>query len=95
MRAAPGGDAVSSETIVIAKRDGLREFVESRAFNLAITIVIVINAITLGLETSPSIVAAIGPVLHFADSAALWIFTVELLLKMYVYRLRFWQIKKN
>jgi len=82
---------VSSQTIVIAKRDGLREFVESRLFNAFVTAVIVMNAITLGLETSPAIVAIAGPVLHFADRAALWVFTVELLLKLRVYRGQFFK----
>jgi voltage-gated sodium channel len=82
---------VSSQTIVIAKRDGLREVVESRLFNAFVTAVIVMNAITLGLETSPAIVAIAGPVLHFADRAALWVFTVELLLKLRVYRGQFFK----
>ena len=82
---------MSSQTIVIAKRDGLREFVESRLFNAFVTAVIVMNAITLGLETSPAIVAIAGPVLHFADRAALWVFTVELLLKLRVYRGQFFK----
>jgi voltage-gated sodium channel len=82
---------VNSQTIVIAKRSGLREFVKSRAFTAFVTAVIVVNAITLGLETSPTVVGAIGPLLHFADSAALWIFTVELLLKLYVFRARFFK----
>ena len=82
---------MNSQTIVIAKPNGLREFVESRAFTAFVTAVIVVNAITLGLETSPAVVGAIGPLLHFADSAALWIFTVELSLKLYVYRARFFK----
>ncbi|MEM7432887.1 MAG: ion transporter [Pseudomonadota bacterium] len=75
----------------MTRDSGLRQFVESRAFNLSITLIIVINAITLGLETSPAVVKAIGPLLHFADTAALWVFTIELLLKLYVYRLRFFK----
>jgi voltage-gated sodium channel len=65
--------------------------VESRAFALAITIVIVINAISLGLETSPRVMAAIGPWLRAIDTAALWIFTVELTLKLTVWRGRFFR----
>ena len=47
-----------------------------------ILIVIVINALTLGLETNPAIVAATGPLLHIADQIALAIFVVELAMKM-------------
>ena len=82
---------MSSQTVVIAKRSGLKEFVESRAFNAFVTAVIVVNAITLGLETSPAVVSIFGPMLHFADTAALWIFTIELLLKLRVYRSGFFK----
>jgi len=65
--------------------------VESRLFVLTITAVIVMNAITLGLETSPTVMAAVGPWLLWLDSAALWIFTIELTLKIAVYRGRFFR----
>ena len=78
--------AANSDTIVIPKRDKLREFVESTAFTAFVTAVIIVNAVTLGLETSPVVVGAIGPLLHVVDTAALWIFTAELLLKLRVYR---------
>ena len=47
-----------------------------------ILIVIVVNALTLGLETNQTIVQATGPLLHIADQIALWIFVVELACKM-------------
>jgi len=49
----------------------------------------VINAITLGLETWPRAMAVAGPVLLAIDSTALWIFTVEIGLKLWLYRSRF------
>ena len=67
----------------------LRGIVESRGFNITITAVIVLNAITLGLETSPRAMAAAGPLLLALDQAALWVFTVEIGLKLFVYRSRF------
>lgn len=67
----------------------LRSIVESRTFNAFITFVIVVNAITLGLETSPGAMSVAGPVLLAIDTAALWIFTVEIGLKMMFYRSRF------
>ena len=67
----------------------LRRVVESRGFNLTITTVIVINAIVLGLETSPRVMAAVGPLLLAIDTAALWVFTVEIGLKLWLYRRRF------
>lgn len=67
----------------------LRGIVESRGFSITITAVIVINAITLGLETSPRAMELAGPSLRTLDSAALWIFTFELGLKLVLYRRRF------
>ena len=67
----------------------MRAVVESRWFNIAITAVIVINAITLGLETSPVAMAAAGELLQALDLAALLVFTVEIALKLRVYRSRF------
>ncbi len=69
--------------------DILRSIVESRGFSLTITTVIIINALTLGLETSPQAMAVAGPYLLALDSAALWIFTIELSLKLWLYRSRF------
>ena len=69
--------------------DLLRSVVESRGFSLTITTVIIVNALTLGLETSPQAMAVAGPYLLAIDSAALWIFTIELSLKLWLYRGRF------
>jgi voltage-gated sodium channel len=71
--------------------DLLRAVAESRGFSLAITAVIVVNAITLGLETSPRAMEAAGPVLIAVDRVALWIFTLEIGLKLWVYRGRFFR----
>ena len=67
----------------------LRSIIESRTFNSLIAFVIVINAITLGLETSPRAMNVAGPLLLAIDAAALWLFTVEIGLKLWVYRSRF------
>ena len=72
-------------------RRGLLGLVESRAFSTAITAVIIINAITLGLETSPRAMAAIGPWLLAIDTIALWVFTLELGLKLVAWRTRFFR----
>ena len=69
----------------------VRGVVESRGFGITITTVIVINAITLGLETSPVAMSAAGPLLLAIDAAALWVFTIEIALKLWVYRSRFFR----
>jgi voltage-gated sodium channel len=69
--------------------DSLKSLIESRRFDVAITVVILLNAITLGLETSDSVVASFGGLLHVLDTAFLTIFVVELVARIAVYRQRF------
>ena len=69
--------------------ESLKSLIESRRFEYAITTLIVINAITLGLETSPSLMARYGNVLGLIDSAILGIFVLELLALAAVYRAAF------
>jgi voltage-gated sodium channel len=52
---------------------------------------IILNAITLGLETSASVMAEIGPLLHAIDRAILAVFIVELLTRLWVHRLAFFR----
>ena len=70
-------------------RARVRRFIENPRFDQAIIVLIVLNAITLGLETNPEFVAAYGPALHAFDNFALGIFVVELLLRFSVYGSRF------
>ena len=69
----------------------LKKFIESRFINIFITLVILINAITLGLETSEELVSKIGNMLIYVDKIALSIFVIELLIKLFVYRLSFFK----
>jgi voltage-gated sodium channel len=64
----------------------LQAVLESRRFETLITILIIINAITLGLETSPTVMARFGGVLVALDHGLLAIFVAELVCKMVVYR---------
>ena len=73
------------------RRFSLRALVESRAFNLGITAVIVLNASTLGLETWPKAVAVAGAWLYWLDLLALLVFTSEIAAKLFVYRQRFFR----
>lgn len=66
--------------------DTLKDLIESRRFELAITVLILLNAITLGLETSPSIMAAYGGLLLIIDRAILAVFVLELTARVVVYR---------
>jgi voltage-gated sodium channel len=69
----------------------IRRLVESAGFQRFITAVILVNAVTLGLETSAAVMAAVGPVLLVLDGLALAVFVVELLLKLWTYRAGFFR----
>ncbi|MEM6381561.1 MAG: ion transporter [Pseudomonadota bacterium] len=70
-------------------RERIEALLTSRRFEIAITTLIVLNAITLGLETSDWAMRNFGGLLIAIDRAVLVIFVVELLLRFYVYRTRF------
>ncbi|CUI01316.1 ion transporter [Leisingera aquaemixtae] len=67
----------------------LEAFLDSAGFGRFITAVILVNAVTLGLETAPSVMARAGDLIYLIDHACLSIFVVEILAKLYVRRLRF------
>ena len=70
-------------------RDRLAALVASRRWEWTITALILVNAVTLGLETSATAMAAAGPVLMAIDAAILSVFAVEIATRLYVHRLRF------
>ena len=72
-------------------RAALAHFVESQFFTIFITTLILINAVTLGLETDKEMVASYGHALYWIDKLILVVFTIELLLKFYAYRLSFFR----
>ena len=67
------------------------EFVESKFVTIGITVLILINAVTLGMETDKELSAQVGAVLHWIDRTILIIFSIEIALKFYAYRLRFFR----
>ncbi len=72
-------------------RQRLGVFLESTAVVRVITVLILFNAVTLGIETSPSVMDAYGPWLKAIDSAILAVFVVEIGLKILVEGRRFWR----
>ena len=80
-----------SADVATSLRETVRMFVESVRFERAITTLIIGNAITLGLETSPTVVARVGDWLYLIDRAALGVFVVELLLRFFAYGSRFFR----
>jgi voltage-gated sodium channel len=79
----------------VSPRDRVHALVEHRRFQQFIIWVIVVNAITLGLETSTTVTREFGGLLHVADRAMLAIFTVELVLRLYAFRWRFFRDSWN
>ena len=69
----------------------LRRLIESSRFQNAIMAVIVINAIVIGMETSPVLMARFGILLGAIDTIAIVIFVIEILLKLLVYRVNFFK----
>lgn len=72
-------------------RERVCRFIESARFERSITALIVANAITLGVETSPAVAARFGDSLYAFDRLVLAVFVVELLLRFFVYRGRFFR----
>ena len=73
-------------------RDKVQAFTNSRSWEAFILTVIIINAITLGFETSETIMQSFaGPVLRFFDSLVLVIFVVEIALRLYAHGWRFFR----
>jgi voltage-gated sodium channel len=64
----------------------LKSLVDHPLTERVVVVLIVLNAITLGLETSPTVMASYGPLLHALDNAFLWIFVAELLARLAVRR---------
>ena len=70
-------------------RARMRDWLEHPVFVKFITALILINAVTLGLETDPQMMQKYGAWLRAIDKVILVIFSLELTLKFYAYRLRF------
>ena len=84
---------LSTETDVAPTglRAQVRAFLEQRKVKNAILILIVVNAITLGLSTSSVVMNSFGWFLSWFDNFVLSIFVIEILLKLYAYGLRFFR----
>jgi len=67
----------------------LQKLIESPRFDWTITGLILVNALTLGLETVPEVNGPYGGILGRLDFILLIIFTVELIARVVVYRQRF------
>ncbi len=74
-----------------AFRQRLIVFFESDRFHHAIVVLIVFNSILIGLETSPAYMNEIGFLIDQVDLFILGLFILELAVKVFAYRMRFFK----
>jgi voltage-gated sodium channel len=70
-------------------RDKLKRIFEGDTFQTVIISVIIVNSILIGMETSPFVMRNFGAYIDEIDLIILGIFVLEMILKGYAYRLRF------
>jgi len=79
------------ERASMTSRQRLGEWIESRGPRDLIIVLILINAVILGLETSTVIMQRAGGVLVFINRFILAVFVVEILIKLYAFGFRFFR----
>ena len=72
-------------------RGRLIGWIESPPIQHFLISVIVLNAVVLGLETSPALMGRWGPALVAADRAMLAVFVIEIALRIFAHRLSFFR----
>jgi voltage-gated sodium channel len=72
-------------------RNTARDLLNRPLVQHGILALIVVNAVLLGLETAPSVMAQWGPLILALDQAILAVFVLELALRLYVNRLAFFK----
>jgi len=76
----------TAKTPLPGYRNRLADIIQTGAFQNTILALILINAIGLGMETSPALMGAHGPLLLALDMAILVVFVAEIALRVYTYR---------
>ena len=76
-------------------RDRLRLFFESSFFQRLIIGIIMLNSILIGAETSERVMSSVGNYIDFFDLLILVLFTMEIVLKIFVYRTDFFRSSWN
>ena len=67
------------------------KFVENSKFQNFIIALIVINGITMGLETSKDVMQSYGSIIHIFDKFVITVFTIEIILRIYAHRVSFFK----
>ena len=72
-------------------RQRCHQLLDQAWFQHSILALIILNAVILGLETSPSVMQAAGPTILLIDSIILVVFVVEIGTRLFVHRMAFWR----
>jgi len=72
-------------------RQRVTGFVENGLVQRILLALILLNAVTLGLETMPVVMATVGGGIKLLDKAILTVFVVEIALRLYAHRLAFFK----
>ncbi len=82
---------LDQQNAVQSARSRMRALVQEPAWDRFITVLIVINAIILGLETSATVEARFGGLLRAVDKVILAIFVVEIAIRIFAHGRAFWR----
>ncbi len=66
--------------------DRIKTIVESSRFQTFIIFLIVLNGITMGIETSREMMGSFGSAVHLLDTLIISVFTLEIAMRIYVHR---------
>jgi len=69
----------------------IKSLVESKKFQNFIIVLIILNGITMGLETSKSVTQSFGNIIALFDIFVITVFTIEVSLRIYAHRLSFFK----
>ncbi len=83
------------ETAPMYVKHFLLRYIESTTFQRIIVGLIIINSILIGLETIPKVMLHYGALIDTIDSVILVLFTIEIVLKLVLYRMRFFKSAWN
>src|SRR5690554_3729713 len=83
--------ALAARPGVAPWRIRLATLVESDVVTRTVVVVILVNALLMGLETHKPLMASAGDTIHLLDKICLAVFVVELAAKLAAYGLQFWR----
>jgi voltage-gated sodium channel len=72
-------------------QENIKNFVQNSKFQNFIVALIIINGITMGLETSKEFMMSYGSIIHTFDKLVITIFTIEIILRIYAHRTSFFK----